>query len=239
MRDRFQSELSLIYVGEKSDDTIHRFGEALAAAELPVDSPILYEQGEPVSGILRAVDRHAVDLLIAGALEKEVVLHPFLGNVARRLLRESRSSVMLFTKPEQPPRTLTRTVFVAEYSEHGAEALRQTVALAAQEKSECLYVVRLITTFDEARAAADGEKTEAASEEARIEQFVLAHGPTPVPIEVRLLRGNTGFVVADFAKSIEADLLVVPLAPDAHGGSLPTNLEWLSDVIPCNLWVIR
>lgn len=240
IRDRFKSELSLIYVGEKSDDTIHRFGEALTAAELPGDSAILYEQGEAVSGILHAVDRNAVDLLIAGALEKEVVLHPFLGNVARRLLRESRSSVMLFTKPEQPPRAIKRIIFVAEYSEHGTRALRQAVELAAQEKSERLYVVRLITTFDEARAAADGgEKTEASSEDAKLEQFVLAYGPTPVPIEVRLLRGNTGFAVADFAKSIEADLLVVPLAPDDNGGRLPANLDWLSDVIPCNLWVIR
>ena len=31
----------------------------------------------------------------------------------------------------------------------------------------------------------------------------------------------------------------VPLDPKKRGGKLPPNLEWLADVIPCNLWVIR
>ena len=58
-------------------------------------------------------------------------------------------------------------------------------------------------------------------------------------MEVRCIRGNTGFAAADFVKSIEADLLVIPLDPSVNKGRLPTNLEWLADVIPCNLWVIR
>jgi hypothetical protein len=33
---------------------------------------------------------------------------------------------------------------------------------------------------------------------------------------------------------------VVPLRPDADGGeTLPSNIAWITDVIPCNLWVIR
>ena len=37
----------------------------------------------------RALARENIDVLVAGALEKEIVLHPFLGNVARRLVREA------------------------------------------------------------------------------------------------------------------------------------------------------
>jgi len=41
-------------------------------------------------------------------------------------------------------------------------------------------------------------------------------------------------------KSVEADLLVVPDQPEANGDqSLPGNFAWITDVIPCNLWVIR
>ena len=240
MRDRFGAELSLVYVGERSDEVGARFGETLARLELPRHSPIHYQQGDPAEAILRAIDENGIELIIAGALEKEVVLHPFLGNVARRLLREGRSSVILFTRPEREPKPLRKIVFVTENTEHDAQALRRVLRLAALENSERLYVVRMITTFDQARAAREGGAAESGhDEEEKLEQFVLALGHTDVPIEVRCIRGNTGFAVADFVKSVDADLLVIPVDRETNAGQLPANLEWLGDVIPCNLWVVR
>src|SRR3982751_3661290 len=197
IRDRFDSELCLVYVGEKSEETTAKFGAALERISLPKDSPIHYEQGDPATAILRAIERHNIDLIVAGALEKEVVLHPFLGNVARRLLRESRSSVILFTHPAREPKPLRKIVFVADYSDHGREALKKAIALALAEETERLYVIRIITTFDEIRAAREsrGGEGEApgvshADEEAALEDFVLSMGSTEVPIEVRCIRGN-------------------------------------------------
>jgi hypothetical protein len=66
----------------------------------------------------------------------------------------------------------------------------------------------------------------------------LSAGATEVSIEARCIRGNTGFAAADFVQSIEADLLVVPVPP-GDSQSLPANVAWLTDVIPCNLWIIR
>jgi len=68
---------------------------------LPADSPIHYEEGDPAEAILAALARENIDVLVAGALEKKIVLHPFLGNVARRLVREANCSVMLFTHPQK------------------------------------------------------------------------------------------------------------------------------------------
>jgi hypothetical protein len=64
-------------------------------------------------------------------------------------------------------------------------------------------------------------------------------GPTDVPIEVRCIRGNTGFAGSDFVESISADLLVVPMPVIRPKGQLPPSIAWITDVIPCNLWVIR
>src|SRR5436190_7442558 len=189
IRDHFDSELSLVYVGEKSEETRGKFAAALEQLSLPQDSPIHYEQGDPATAILRAIERNDIDLIVAGALEKEVVLHPFLGNVARRLLRESRSSVILFTHPAREPKPLRKIVFLAKYSEHGSKSLRRTLHFAAREKSECVYVVRLITTFDEARAKQGGGSASEIDEDAKLEHFVLALGHTDVPIEVRCIRG--------------------------------------------------
>src|SRR5947208_1211353 len=83
---RFASDLSLIYVGEKNDETAAKFRAALEQLALPAQSNIHYAQGDPADAILRALREHKIDMIVAGALEKPLVLHPFLGNVADLLV---------------------------------------------------------------------------------------------------------------------------------------------------------
>ena len=247
IRDRFGSTLSMIYVGERTDDTAKKFGAIFNRLQLPDDSPVHYRKGDPADGILQAIADNNVDLIVAGALEKESALHPFLGNVARRLLREAPCSVLLFTHPELEPKPLRYIVFVVNYSEHAQRAFRETVKLAEAEATECLYAIRVYTTFDEVRAATfvgngDGSPRPRTfeEEEAALEEFVLAAGETKVPIDARCIRGNTGFAASDFVKSVEADLLVVPVHKDADSKErLPNHVAWIADVIPCNLWLVR
>lgn len=244
VRDHFLCDLDLIYVGEESKETREKFREVLRKLALPEKSRVHYQKGDPADGILSALTEKKIDMIVAGALEKEVALHQFLGNVARQLVRAAPCSVMLFTHPEERPKPFRKIVFVAEYCQHALEALKRALHLASAEKCERFYVIRVITTFDKARASRQAEKDgdhlkSADEEEAELEQFVLAASATEVPIEARCIRGNTGFAAADFVKAIEADLLVVPVECHGSGARLPSNVSWLTDVIPCNLWVIR
>ena len=246
IRDRFAAELHLIYVGAGNPETLRKFTDVLAELELPADSPIHCEEGDPAEAILATLARENIDVLVAGALEKEVVLHPFLGNVARRLVREADCSVMLFTHPQKKPKPLRRIVFIADKLQHGIVALKTTLMLAEAESCERLYVIGIITAFDEARAsiavAATGSAAQKADqgEEDRLEEFVLSAGATDVPIETRFIRGATGLAASDFVRSVEADLLVVPLPKQRETVQrLPSNIAWVSDVIPCNLWIVR
>jgi nucleotide-binding universal stress UspA family protein len=246
IQDRFSSDLRLIYVGERNEQTAKKFSDVLAQLQLPSDSIIYYEQGDPAEAILRILADQKIDMIVAGALEKEVVLHPFLGNVARRLVREAVCSVMLFTRPDAKPKPLRRIVFVADHSGDALEALKRTLALASAESCERLYVIRIITAFDEARASrrADPRNREKPKtdeeEEIALEKFVLSAGVTEVPVEARCIRGNTGLASSDFVQSVEADLLVVPVQKNGdRSKQLPSNIAWITDVIPCNLWVIK
>jgi nucleotide-binding universal stress UspA family protein len=253
VRDRLASELNLIYVGEQDENTSERFATALRALQLPADSPVHYQQGTPAEAILQVVAANAVELIVAGALEKEVVLRPFLGNVARRLVRDAKCSVMLFTKPEREPKPLRRIVFfVPDFSEHAQRALRTTLRLASLEGSENVYVIRVYTTFDAARATLRANLEEAQEsiaeltvartleeEEEALDDLIASAGPTELNIETRCIRGNTGFAASDFVQAVEADLLVVPVEPNAESTDLPPHISWVTDVIPCNLWVIR
>jgi nucleotide-binding universal stress UspA family protein len=244
--DRFAAELHLIHVGKPDQETPARFSDALAELGVPVDSPIHYEEGDPAEAILATLARENVDMLIAGALEKEIVLHPFLGNVARRLVRDATCSVMLFTHPQKHPKPLRRIVFVADLSKDGLRALKTTLLLAEAEPCERLYVIRIITAFDEARASIvedsnghSAHKPRQAEEDA-LEELVLSAGTTDVPIETRSIRSATGLAASDFVRSVGAELLVVPLLKSRGTvQQLPANIAWVSDVIPCNLWVIR
>jgi len=250
VRDRLGAELSLIFVGEKDEETTRRFSDAIAAMQLPADSSIHYHKGPPAEAILAAVHAHGVELLVAGALEKEVVLRPFLGNVARRLVREAPCSVMLFTKPQREPKPLRRFVFfVPDYSEHAQRALRKTLELAVQEECEKLYVIRVYTSFDAARATLRSTQPDMAEdqpiartleeEEDALDEFIDAAGEIPLETEARCIRGNTGFAASDFVQSVGADLLVVPVERTSESTELPPHIAWVTDVIPCNLWIIR
>jgi nucleotide-binding universal stress UspA family protein len=246
IRDHFGAELHLIHVGKRNQETPRKFSDVLAELQLPADSPIHYEQGDPAEAILGALARENIDILVAGALEKEVVLHPFLGNVARRMVREANCSVMLFTHPQKTPKPMRRIVFVADHPQQGLTALKTTLMLAEAELCERLYVIGIVTAFDEARASIAGDSASAArrkpndGQEDALEEFVLSAGATEVPIETRFIRGATGLAASDFVRSVEADLLVVPLPKSRQTvQQLPSNIAWVSDVIPCNLWVVR
>ncbi len=246
IRDRFGAELHLIYVGRRNEETSRKFSDVLAELELPADSPIHYEEGDPAEAILAALARENIDVLVAGALEKEIVLHSFLGNVARRLVREANCSVLLFTAPQKRPKPLRRIVFFADHSQQGLVALKTTLMLAEAESCERLYVIGIITAFDEARASIAGDASGSAAhkpnhgEEDPLEEFVLSAGATEVPIETRFIKGATGLAASDFVRSVEADLLVVPLPKSRETvQQLPSNIAWVSDVIPCNLWIVR
>ena len=66
---------------------------------------------------------------------------------------------------------------MAEYSDHGRSALLKALRLAALEKCEKLYVIRVYTTFDEARAKTRMDAPEIGSEGARTleeEEIALA-----------------------------------------------------------------
>lgn len=245
IRERLGEQMHLIFVGARDETTTEKFSAALRELDLPADSPIHYHEGDPALAILEAARANEVDLIVAGALEKEAVLRQFLGNVARRIVREATCSVMLFTKPANPPEPFCRIVLLAQYSEHGRAALHKALRLAALEDCEKLYVVRLYTTFDAARAKTrtsapeidrEGPRT-LEEEEVALEHFIDSAGHTDVPIEARCIRGNTSYAVLDFVQSVDAMMLVVPDAPDAEG--LLPRVDWVTDVIPCNLWVVR
>ena len=217
IRHRSGAELHLIYVGTRNQETPRKFSDVLAELELPVDSPIHYEEGDPAEAILAALARENIDVLVAGALRRKSCYIRFWETLLVGWGREANCSSG-FMHPEKKPKPLRRIVFIADHTQQGLVALKTTLMLAEAESCERLYVIGIITAFDEARASIASDATGSATDEPNhdegdpLEEFVLSAGATEVPIETRFIRGATGLAASDFVRSVEADLLVVPLA---------------------------
>ena len=251
-RAHFAPRLSLIHAGAHADAKEDELRRALRAVALPDDTPIHWAaSGAPDEAILKAVEQHHVDLLMAGALEKERPLRYYLGSVAHNLVREAPCSLLLLTEPRREPAALRRLVVVTDYSESALVAFVKALRFASSEGAEAVHVVRVLSQYGEAMVLSDGvgrERAQAyhtrtlAEEQALLQDFLDAAGRHDVPVEGHVLEGRTGVVVAEFVREREADLLVMPSASRASHffeRLFPSDMEWVLREIPCNLWVAR
>jgi hypothetical protein len=96
------------------------------------------------------------------------------------------------------------------------------------------------TTFAEAKEKALGVSNGALPAEETLEAWVREEERPVLELDYHLLRGNTGFTACEFIQSSGADLVVMPSQmPSAYQPVVSPALDWIIQVIPANLWVIR
>lgn len=245
------ARLSLIHAGAHTPEKEARLREAMQRAGLPDETGIYWMSSAPDAAILNAVAAHGIDLVLAGALEKERPLRYYLGSVARNLVREAPCSLMLLTEPQVRPEPMRRVVVVIDYSEQALIALTKAIRLAEHEEAEQVFVLRVLSQYGTAMALSEGVRRERAhayqtatraKEQALLQDLVDAAGRSRAPIDARIIEGHTGYIAAQFSREHEADLLVMPSA-NRHSHFFerlfPSDMEWVLREIPCNLWVVR
>jgi nucleotide-binding universal stress UspA family protein len=235
--------LEVIHAGADSPENQERFSQAFA--EMHFSGPIHWRDAAlPSAAIIQAVSEAGIGLLVAGAMERDSEGRFFLGKVARALVREAPCSLLLFTTPSRDPAPLRNLAVIVDYTTASRHALRATLDLAARSGAEAVHVLRVFTVFAQFLAEPHqfikGQDTGAlAAEEARLERFVEEFDIAAIPIITRCIEGTTGFAAADFVQSIEADLLVIAGEAVSGHAQFPARMEWLENVIPANLLVIR
>jgi nucleotide-binding universal stress UspA family protein len=235
---RFESEFSTLHVAERTPEHEVLLEQSLKQLQIPRPAHTEWLEGEPVGALADAAARLEIDLLVAGALVKEVEVSGkhFLGKVARGLLQSSPCSLLLFTEPSLEVRRFSRIVMVTDFSRGSRTAFRAALKLAEIDNSECLHAVALRSPFSEERHAADGDTS---SGEQLLEEFAALGEQSSVPVEPRVIDSNTGLGAADFASAIGADLLVVPTVGGVGSSLLPPYMDWVLQAIPCDLWLVK
>lgn len=235
--------LEVIHAGPEDAESQERFAQAFA--ELDFSGPIHWRDAElPSAAIIEAVRDAGIGLLVAGAMERDSEGRFFLGKVSRALVREAPCSLLLFANPAREPAPLRKLAVIVDFTPASRHALQAALELAARTGAEEVHVLRVFTVFAQFLAEPHdfikGQDTNAlAAEEVRLDAFVQEFDVAAIPIITRCIEGTTGFAAADFVQSIGADLLVIAGEAAEGQAHFPPGMEWLENVIPANLLVIR
>ena len=153
---QFHARLILIHIGDHGPTEDQQMQALIAGRGLSNDKvKVCWGKGDPATAILRACEEEKVDLLIAGALRKENLLHYYLGTIARNIMRRSTCSVLLLTEPSTEPKGFGHIVVDAEDSPGVKTSIAWACRFAKKENNSWLHVVRELQMFGLAMSSAD------------------------------------------------------------------------------------
>ena len=155
---RLNAPLLVIHGGAPDAQKEAEFRDAMLQLEMPRETRIVWNEGEPAEAIVTAAEKDGVDLLIAGALEgKDVASRSFLGAVAQPLAKLASCSVLLLTHPQIGPNPFRRIVVITDFSDSAKRALKNALWLAEADSAERVQVISVHTPFMQARAELGAE----------------------------------------------------------------------------------
>lgn len=252
LRALFDAQLVVVHVGEASTEAREKLNGYIHEAGIPADKLLLrWETGEPSKRIIAVCREEKVDLLIAGALKKEGLVKYYLGSVARRILRRAECSVLTLLDPSITPRPFANIVASAEDSPHVDDALRVACQIGVADETHWLHVVRELKlyglTMTASAQSSESEYEDLRSSMVREEIENAQRKLETIPhaglkVNYKIISGKSGYELAQFATSKNADLLVVG-APSRRFSLLDRffthDLEYLFANLPSNLLIVN
>jgi nucleotide-binding universal stress UspA family protein len=227
---RLESPLSVIHAAAEHAEGIERFFNALEQLGRSADTGIIWSEGEtPVDAILAACHRNGIDLLLAGALEREGDHRNFVGGVARRLLKDAPCDLLLLPNPSETESPCRRVVVEVDLKTPSVAFLDRACRMATGLGAEEMVFIGVVTPFDKVPAGSSP------LDEALLASIVDQASGFEGEVDVRLLRSTTGFAVCDFVQDQSADLFLAGFRRKEDGWRIPTRLDWLLQVIPSNV----
>lgn len=249
---QFRARLVLIHVGDHGPKEEELMQSLLTSRAISRESvTVRWDTGNAAIAILKACDEEKVNLLIAGALKKENLLHYYLGTIARHMMRGASCSVLLLIEPSLEPDGFKNIVIDAEESPYLRESIALACQVAKKDKHTWLHVVRELKMYGLAMSASD-QSSEGEYENIRhglikdevekVEELLQKIPYDTIKTNIKVVTGKSGFELAQFAKRKQADLLVVG-APDRRFKFLDRlfthDLEYVFADLPCNLLIVQ
>ena len=248
----YQASLILIHVGDhgqKEEDLMNALLEKTGQKSSSIK--ICWERGNPAVSILKVCQQENIDLLIAGALKKEDLLHYYIGTIARKIMRKANCSFLMITNPSIAPVPYKNIVVNAEDSPYVIEAITTACQLGMKDRANWVHIVRELKMYGLTMAASD-QRTEKEYDDVRqqlvkdeidkVEELLRKIPHNQLKVNIKMISGKAGFELSKFAQRKNADLLIVG-APrrrfSIFDRIFPHDLEYIFGDMPCNLLVIH
>jgi hypothetical protein len=135
---------------------------------------------------------------------------------------------------------------VIEHDENSMRVYRKVLRLAARERAEHIFVVRIIPKYGDARILPvvkghdKAHSRRSLEEREMLEMFVDAGGSRDIPVQTFCLEGQFGTAATQFAHRYRADLLVISSInqyPEIVDRLYPSESEWGIREAPCDIWI--
>jgi len=248
----FNAGLCLIHVGKKNDISVSKMNELLKEAGIKEDSyELIWKEGDPAKTIISAAEERKVDLLIAGALEKESLVQYYIGSVARKLVREAHCSVLILTHPTSDTKPFEKICVSVDYSESGEKTIKKAYQLALLEKAKELTLIRelkipaLAITVSDSGSSKETEKKREQwldEEEKKLDSYVEELNLKEIKVNTVSLYGKQGYEANNYVSEHKGDLLVLP-SPKRKmkffDRIFQHDIEFILEEIPCALLINR
>ena len=246
--------LILIHVGEKSSEKEDKLDKSMITAGIdPNQCRIIWMDGDPVETILEVCKLNIVDLLVLGALQKENLLRFYLGSVARSISRRAKTSVFLITEPSTESNRVKKIIVNGVDNPKTPHTINTSLYLAQLIGSIDVTVVTevhnpaLTMTMADSSTAPEATKIKKGIVEAQATRLLpiieQAHVQHPgIKIKEKTVQGRPGYAISNYAKSKNADLLVIN-SPDIHLTLLDRifthDIEYVLENLPCNVLIVH
>lgn len=252
LQDIFKAKMIFIHVGEKNlqqeqylKHLLHRFH--LDGAE----NKLLWEIGDPVDVIIEKCTEYEVDLVVAGALEKESLLKYFLGSVARKLSRRAKCSVLMLREPDiksKPVRKIVvegsdhpKTVNTIETAVYVAKHAGAADVTIVQESDVSKMALIRSDVFSDNEIEEHKEKI-MQQENERLDEILKCADCGTLKVNIERLDGKPGYVITQYAREQKADVLVLN-SPDTKLNLIdrvfPHDIEYALADLPCDLLIVH
>lgn len=252
LQQLFNSKLAVIHIGERNSDNEELLYKTIDEAGADRnDLEIIWEEGDPATAIIKAGKEAGIDLLVAGALEKENMLKFYFGSVARKIMREFPASSLILKSPSLEPVPFKKFFITVDYSPRCEKTIRTAFQFALKENADEFTLIRDFympgltaaigenKAYDEFSSLIDQMKYD---EEEKMKLFINELNLKGLEKNIVCVYGKEGWEDSNYARNNNADIFAVT-GPEKKMRFLdrlfPHEIEFSFETLPANLLIIK
>lgn len=252
LQQSFGSEITFIHVGKKTLQQQNYVKQLLERFDLVNEKvKTVWLQGETVEAILNHCALENIDLIVAGALEKENILKYFFGGVARQISRKTKCSMLMLCEPTINGNNYNHIVVEGADHPKTENTINTAIEFAKCFNAEIVDIIQetdlkqlaLIRNIELKEGEVDATRELMQVEnDKKIAKVLKRANCKDLNINTEKIEGKPGFVISQYARQNNANLLVLN-GPDRKFNLLdrvfPHDIEYALADLPCNLLLVQ